>query len=259
MPPPSPRRRARRRLRRQRTPHRGRRRLRRHLRHRRARTGSTTSSSRLPAGHQTLRFDFTAPSSYGYSYSAGASILYSATPFSWGWDGSYAAVGAGRLLQAEAGLRPRPRRRFAGGSLYLALNFTHGANLAYSIGVPGNALPAQPGGPAAVPLPAGVVAPRNRLAALGARRAAAAPPDGLTTQGAGRFSRKAAMPSLRLRRLPGVGEPRDRRLDHLRVDPRPEAARQPLRRGHRRRRRREIGRDLRLHRRVERRRPPPPG
>ena len=71
------------------------------------------------------------------------------------------------------------------------------------------------------------------------------------TQGAGRFARKAAIPSLRLRRLPGVGQPRDRRLDHLRVDPRPEAAREPLGRGHCRRRGREIGRDLRLDRRVE--------
>ena len=59
-------------------------------------------------------------------------------------------------------------------------------------------------------------------------------------------------PGLRLRRLPGVGEPLDRRLDRPPSSIRgAEAPRQPLGRGDRRRRRGEVGRDLGLDRRVE--------
>ncbi len=133
----------------------------------------------LPAGHQTLSFDFTAPSSHDYSYSAGATILTSLTPFRWGWDGTTAKTVQVDYYKPAQSFTLDLGDDFAGGGFYLALNFTHGANLAYNIGVPSNALPAQSAPtPAPVPLPAGLVLLGTAVAALGAastrrRRAAA--------------------------------------------------------------------------------------
>lgn len=125
----------------------------------------------LPAGHQSLSFDFTAPTGIDESYSAGASILYSADPFRWGWDGTSAKTVRVDFYQPKQSFS-LDLGDFKGGSLYLALNFTHGANLAYNIGVPGNAAAPAPG-PAPVPLPAGVGLIASGVAALlalGARR-----------------------------------------------------------------------------------------
>jgi hypothetical protein len=120
----------------------------------------------LPAGHQTLSFDFAAPAGYGYSYSAGGQILTSTEPFRWSWDGTSV-----HSIQVDY---DKPQDSFTldlgdfkGGALYLALDFTHGADLGYTIGVPGNALPAAPA-PAPVPLPAGVLLLGSGLAALAA-------------------------------------------------------------------------------------------
>lgn len=132
----------------------------------------------LPAGPQSLTFDFTAPKGYDYSLSAGGQILTSTTPFRWGWDGTYAGT-----MQVDYW---KPSQSFTldlgnfkGGSLYLALNFTHGSGLAYNISVPGNAaLPGPVTPPAPVPVPAGLVLLATGLAALGAvaaRRRSAAP------------------------------------------------------------------------------------
>lgn len=126
----------------------------------------------LPAGHQSLSFDFSAPSGFGDSYSAGGAILYSATPFGWSWDGTVAA-GFDVNSLAPARTFTLDLADFQGGSLYLALNFTYGSDLAYNIGVPGNALPIEPGTPAPIPLPAGALFIGTGIAALtalGARR-----------------------------------------------------------------------------------------
>lgn len=118
----------------------------------------------LPAGAQRLTFDFAAPKVAGHSYSAGGEILYSATPFRWGWDGARAGA-----IQVDYS---KPQQSFALdlakdfiGTLYLALNFTHGSDLSYSISAPSNA-------PAPVPLPAGLVLIGTAAAALGAVRLA---------------------------------------------------------------------------------------
>lgn len=118
----------------------------------------------LPSGAQTLTLTFSAPAGIGYSYSAGGSLLYADKPFRWGWDGSTAGT-----VQIDYYTRSRSYEIALGdgfsGKLYLALNFTHGSDLAYTIGVPSNAMPvtASP-----VPLPAGAVLMGSAVAALGA-------------------------------------------------------------------------------------------
>ena len=122
----------------------------------------------LPTGAQKLTFTFNAPAGYDHSYSAGATILYDTLPFDWAWDGHAAGsvqVGYGQPSQTFS---LDLTDAFAG-PLYLALNFTHGSNLAYSISVPSNSgaidLPGEPVAP--VPVPAGLTLIGTGLAALG--------------------------------------------------------------------------------------------
>jgi len=122
----------------------------------------TLAFSGMTPGAQTLSFLFEAPEAVDRSYSAGGAVLWSEDPFRWGWDGTRlspdvqveydtgrGARGAGgdRMTRgaARVSLRPRPQtltldlpETFAG-ALFLALNFTHGADLAWSLTVPGNA------------------------------------------------------------------------------------------------------------------------
>jgi hypothetical protein len=111
----------------------------------------------LPGGAQDITFLFTAPEGIGWSYSAGGNILYSLEPFAHGWDGQGAGV-----VQLDWNTRAQSLVLSLGedfsGPLYLALNFTHGSNLSYAIGLPGTAGVAGPGpSPAPVPVPAGMV------------------------------------------------------------------------------------------------------
>jgi hypothetical protein len=124
----------------------------------------------LPSGAQTLSFRFSAPDGYDHSYSAGGTILYSDRPFRWGWDGTTAGT-----VQVDY---HRPAGDYLlglgdsfSGNLYLALNFTHGSKLAYTISAPSNATTSP------VPLPAGallIVSGTAALAAAGLRRRPAA-------------------------------------------------------------------------------------
>lgn len=116
----------------------------------------------LPAGAQRITFNFTAPAGADYSYSAGGQILTSESPFRYAWDGAYASgVQVDYYNQTQSyALDVAPS---FGGTLYLALNFTHGANLAYNISVPSNANVS----PAPVPLPAGIWLIGSAVAALG--------------------------------------------------------------------------------------------
>lgn len=131
----------------------------------------------LPNGAQKLTFDFSAPKDYGYSYSAGGEILTSENPFRWNWDGARAAKVQVDYKNPAQSVTLDLADSF-GGTLYLALAFTHGDNLAYNLSLPGNYVaPAPTPGPAPVPLPAGVVLIGTAAAALAgvrfARRGAA--------------------------------------------------------------------------------------
>ena len=116
----------------------------------------------LPSGHQQLRIDFSAPAGYGYSYSAGGAVFYGATLGNqWDWSKPNKQVQVGYWTPAQSIVLDL-LDSFTGGNLYLALNFTHGANLAYTISAPSNAAPT----PAAVPLPAGPALMGTALSAL---------------------------------------------------------------------------------------------
>lgn len=136
----------------------------------------------LPAGAQTLEFVFDAPSAVDYSYAAGGSIMWATQPFRWGWDGT-----EGPKIQLDYYTRSQTLTLSLPDTfdtaLYLALNFTHGANISYEIkaisnAVAGPALPAGPGGlppmgadaPAVVPVPAAAALLVSGLAGLGALR-----------------------------------------------------------------------------------------
>jgi hypothetical protein len=116
----------------------------------------------LSSGAQKLTLNFAAPAGIDTSYSAGASVLYATEPFRWGWDGATAGTvqvdhyTPSRTLDLDLG------DSFSG-RLYLALNFTHGSDLAYSIGVPA----ASGVTPSPVPLPAGVLLIGSAAAVLG--------------------------------------------------------------------------------------------
>ncbi len=120
----------------------------------------------LAKGVQSIGFTFSAPASAGHSYSAGGAILFSETPFRYGWDGA-------RLKQAIQVDYRNPKQSLTldladsfGGTLYLALNFTHGSDLAYSILAPGNAARIAPA-PAPVPIPPALLLIGAAFGALG--------------------------------------------------------------------------------------------
>jgi hypothetical protein len=117
--------------------------------------------SALRSGAQTLKLTFTAPGGIDQSYSAGASVLYSDQPFRWGWDGTAAGAPQVSYYNPASSLDIALGDSFSG-KLYLALNFTHGANLGYTISAPSNAVATSP-----VPLPAGVLLIGSAAAVLG--------------------------------------------------------------------------------------------
>jgi hypothetical protein len=92
----------------------------------------------LPAGAQTVTLEFRAPEGIGSSYSAGGVVLFDSQAFPHEW--------AGTQLPEPIRLDHRRRQQSMtitlppsfGGRLYLALNFTHGEDIAYSLSVPAN-------------------------------------------------------------------------------------------------------------------------
>lgn len=127
----------------------------------------------LPPGAQALSLTVNAPRGIDWSYAAGGTMLVSTEPFRWGWDGMVqASFGAFYWRQTETlvlNLGPS-----FSGALYMALNFTYGSNLDYTISAPSNfaVLPPPsgpiPNDPPQVPLPAGGVPLAFVLAGLAA-------------------------------------------------------------------------------------------
>ncbi len=102
----------------------------------------------LPAGAQTLTFDFWAPQGIGYSYSAGGTIKTSTTPFQWGWDGATAGTFQLGYWQPTDKVTLMLGPDFAG-TLHVGLYFTHGSNISYRV-----SSDAAVEAPGVVPLPA---------------------------------------------------------------------------------------------------------
>jgi hypothetical protein len=109
---------------------------------------------KLPAGAQTLTFAFAAPEGIRPSYSAGGTIMTSTAPFRWGWDGTRA--GAFQLDRRTPAVTQRLTldAGFAG-TLHVALYFTHGRDIAYSVRSDANRAAPPPVAPpvSVVPLP----------------------------------------------------------------------------------------------------------
>lgn len=92
----------------------------------------------LPAGPHSIVLEFRAPEGIGYSYSAGGVVLVETQPFAYEW--------AGTQLPDPIRLDHRRREQSMtvtlppsfGGRLYVALNFTHGEDIAYSVSIPAN-------------------------------------------------------------------------------------------------------------------------
>jgi hypothetical protein len=129
----------------------------------------------LPSGTQSIGVTFNAPRGIDWSYAAGGTMLVSTEPFRWSWDGMVqSSFGAFYWRQSET-LMLNLGPSFSG-ALYLALNFTYGSNLSYTISAPSNfALLPPPTGPGnqpqdlpGVPLPAGGVPLAAVLAGLAA-------------------------------------------------------------------------------------------
>jgi hypothetical protein len=91
-------------------------------------------------------------------------VLFSQTPFLWGWDGKE----LGGFQLDLKGVTSAPLTLLLGdefkGGLYLALNFTHGKAISYSIDLGTTVV-------APVPLPAGVLLVGTALGGLGLLRA----------------------------------------------------------------------------------------
>jgi hypothetical protein len=92
----------------------------------------------LAPGAQTVALEFSAPEQIGYSYSAGGVVLFDTQAFAFEWAGT----------QLPVPIRLDHRRRQQSmtialseafqGRLYLALNFTHGEDIAYTVSVSAN-------------------------------------------------------------------------------------------------------------------------
>lgn len=92
----------------------------------------------LAPGAQRVVLEFHAPEAVDYSYSAGGVVLFDTRAFAFEW--------AGTQLPVPIRLDHRRRQQSMtitlpesfGGRLFLALNFTHGEDIAYALSITGN-------------------------------------------------------------------------------------------------------------------------
>ncbi len=101
----------------------------------------------LVSGAQSIGFDFSAPTGIGPSYAAGGVLRYSFSPFAGNaWTGGSAFASPDVNFFSPISTATLNLGAAFSGPLYLAMNFTYGSNLNYTVTLPA--------APAAVPLPA---------------------------------------------------------------------------------------------------------
>jgi hypothetical protein len=103
----------------------------------------------LQKGAQTLSFAFAAPANIKHSYTGGGALLWSTSPFRWGWDGNKGGAFDVRFGDTTDLLELVLGDDFAG-TLYVGLYFTYGKDIAYSMTTDAQAAQSQV---PAVPLP----------------------------------------------------------------------------------------------------------
>lgn len=90
--------------------------------------------SGLPSGAQTLTLTFCYPEGSPQNFWAGGNVLFRTAPFRWYWDGTEAGVFAVNPAQPVSTVTIPLGPEF-GGTLYLALYFTYGAEIAWNLGL----------------------------------------------------------------------------------------------------------------------------
>lgn len=85
----------------------------------------------LAPGAQTVALEFRAPEGIGYSYSAGGVILFDTVAFAYEWAGTQLSEPIRLDHRRRQQTMTIPLPESFGGRLFLALNFTHGEDIAY--------------------------------------------------------------------------------------------------------------------------------
>lgn len=117
---------------------------------------------KLAPGAQSLTLSFEGPGKdLPHSFSAGATVMWSAEPFRWEWDGARAGQVQIDRANPTGVVTIRLPESFKGGPLHLALYFTHGKELSYAIDVPGAGKPVAP--PPVAPPVEGIEAGSDRF------------------------------------------------------------------------------------------------
>ena len=130
----------------------------------------------LPAGAQSIVLDFRAPEGIGSSYSAGGVVLFDTEAFAYEWAGTQLPVPIRLDHQRRRQSMTISLPQSFGGRLYLALNFTHGEDIAYSLWIPAKVpvLPVLTMPVLTIPVLTTVEAPAPSLVLLAPHRPAAA-------------------------------------------------------------------------------------
>lgn len=95
----------------------------------------------LPIGAQTLQLDFCYPDGSPANFWAGGSVYFKTSPFDWNWNGTPAGNFALAPSTPTDSVTIDLGSDFEG-TLYLALYFTYGSEIAWNLGLPAGTSPA---------------------------------------------------------------------------------------------------------------------